>query len=163
MDNTIDSIFSELKKFSSEIVQLAEPISDNRIDNFEIRNNLKLPEDYKKFMLISNGLSALSNELLVFLGNDEIYSMEYVYKRYVQHLPKKYLPICPDGAGNYYCLNLFDDTNIHYSCEVIFWQHDYLYSKDDLPEVSNESFLDFIKEVFIDWTLEDYNYNGKQK
>jgi len=68
------------------------------------------------------------------------------------------VPFSPDGGGNHYC---FDTRTINEnSCNVVFWQHDYPYSEDDPPEVTNTSFTEWMKEVVIDWTLEDYDYDG---
>lgn len=46
---------------------------------------------------------------------------------------------------------------------MVFWQHDYPYAENDLPEVTNASFSEWMKEVVIDWKLEDYNYDGSEK
>ena len=48
-------------------------------------------------------------------------------------------------------------------CPIVFWQWDYLYEDIKEVETCNSSFLDWIQEVVIDWTLEDYNYDGSEK
>ena len=55
------------------------------------------------------------------------------------------IPLSPDGGGNHYCF----DTRIinNNSCNVVFWQHDYAYTVDDAPEVTNPSFTEWIKQV----------------
>jgi hypothetical protein len=71
------------------------------------------------------------------------------------------VPFSPDGFGNHYCFDTRTTNNN--LCNVLFWQHNYPYSEDDPPEVTNGSFAEWLKEVAIDWTLEDHDYNGNKK
>ena len=64
-------------------------------------------------------------------------------------------------GDNHYC---FDSTTCdEQSCKIIFWQHDIYYSNEDPPEVANNSLAEWVKEVLIDWTLEEYDYNGAER
>lgn len=157
----IESIIKELQKFSTDLVQFGDPISDNRIENFEKNNKLKLPEEFKTFMKITNGLSAYGQELVRFSNEKNASSIEYLYETIKLFLPEQLVPISPDGAGNYYCLDLSKSTGD--TCPVAFWQANYKYTKNDQPDIDNNTFLDFIQEWFIDSTLEHYHYNGKRK
>ena len=93
--------------------------------------------------------------------------MESVYVR--EHFKVKvpqydYLvPFSPDGQGNFYCFNTKNLTDNGDSCPIVFWVSNYIYSKDDQPEIVNNSFVDWVNEVVIGWTLEDYDYDGKLK
>ncbi len=70
------------------------------------------------------------------------------------------VPFSPDGGGNYYC---FDTSKLsNDSCIIVFWESNYQYTSDDMPDIVNESFSDWIKQVVIDWTLEDYDYNENE-
>ena len=39
----------------------------------------------------------------------------------------------------------------------------YEYNGNDTPEETHECLSDFINECIINWTLEDYNYDGSKK
>lgn len=90
------------------------------------------------------------------------YSLEecYLFEHYEveNEMPLYLVPFSPDGGGNHYCFDtkLVDAT----SCPIVFWQHDFSYSEESPPEIVNTSLTAWIKEVMIDWTLEDYNYDG---
>ncbi len=49
------------------------------------------------------------------------------------------------------------------ACPVVFWQHDFIYRNTGEAEECNDSFINWIKEVMIEWTLEEYNYDGTGK
>lgn len=159
--HSIENIIKELEKFSIDLVQFGDPISDNRIENFENINNLHLPEEFKIFMTITNGLTAYGQELNRFSSEKKAFSIEFLYENLKQYLPKQFVPISPDGAGNYYCLDLSKQNGD--TCPVAFWQANYPYTENDQPDIDNDTFLDFIQEWFIDATLEHYHYNGKRK
>ena len=76
-------------------------------------------------------------------------------------MPIELIPFAPDGYGNHYCFNT--KAIAGESCEIVFWQHDYTYNEFDLPEVINSSFAEWLKEVVINWTLEDYGYDGERR
>jgi hypothetical protein len=48
-------------------------------------------------------------------------------------------------------------------CPIVFWVSNYIYTNEDQPEIVNESFIEFLKEVFIDWVLESFDYDGESK
>lgn len=73
------------------------------------------------------------------------------------------VPFSPDGQGNFYCFNTRDLTEKGDSCSVIFWVSNYIYGEVDQPEIVNSSFVDWVNEVAIGWTLEDYDYDGMMK
>lgn len=76
-------------------------------------------------------------------------------------MPAEFLPFSPDGYGNHYCFNLSKLKDG--ICPVVFWQHDANYDDINNVEECNSSFLGWIQEVMIDWTLEDTNYDGSDK
>lgn len=73
-------------------------------------------------------------------------------------MPLEFLPFSSDGRGNHYCLDLSRLKGG--SCPVIFWQWDFQYPNIEAVETCNESFYDWLDEVMIGWTLEEYNYDG---
>lgn len=163
--NNIEELVQQLELFSTELIELRQPISEEEIAKFEDKFDLKLPIDYKTFLKLHNGLSLVG---LVIYGIDSKsvqFSLEssYVFEHYEvdNPMPEYLVPFSPDGAGNHYC---FDLRACKFgSSEILFWQHDLIYDNDNKPELVNKSFADWMKEVVIDWTLEDYDYSGKRQ
>jgi cell wall assembly regulator SMI1 len=162
--NILD-IIEELEKFSRDILSLNTSVKQGEILRFEEKYNLKLPLDYKTLINKYNGISLYGVSVYGINEGNNSYSLEecYSFEHYEveNKMPLYLIPFSPDGGGNHYC---FDSRkNDKDSCPIIFWQHDYPYSDEDLPEVTNTNFVDWVKEVMIDWTLEDYNYDGTEK
>lgn len=162
---TIEELVQQLKLFSSDLIELQLPIGEAKIVEFEESFDLQLPIDYKAFIKLHNGLSLVG---LTIYGLDNAsgnFSLEksYAFEHYEvdRPMPKYLVPFSPDGTGNHYCFDLRACTLE--SCEIIFWQHDLIYDDEDEPEVVNSSFTDWVKEVVIEWTLEDYDYSCKRK
>ena len=158
-----DNILNQLNKFSDNILFLGDPITDNRLIEFERKVGFELPIDFKYILSIHNGFSLSGTEVL---GLDKRFrgsSLENIYD--FEHLevsnpmPKEFLPFSPDGAGNHYCLDL--SRLVNYLCPVIFWQHNTLYSAKDDIETCNNNFIEWIREVMINWFLEENNYDVK--
>ena len=153
-----------IKQFSDEILQLGEPIIDNRLEIFENQICFILPDDYKYILKKYNGLSVLGTEVLgldkKFMGNsmDSVYNFEH--NEVFNKMPIEFMPFSPDGRGNFYCLNLSKLENG--VCPIIFWQHDFEYKSKEDVETCNINFMEWVKEVLIDWTLEEYNYDGSE-
>jgi len=125
----------------------------------------KLPKDYKYFIKNHNGFSLSATEVYG-MGNqfkdgslDKIYNFEH---NVVENpMPKYFLPFSPDGYGNHYCIDLSRIENG--ICPIVFWQHDCNYENISEVETCNISFVEWINEVMIEWTLEGYNYDGTEK
>lgn len=156
----VAKVLMHLKKFSSEILDLAPPLRDSRlIGEFENKYKLRLPNDYKWFVSMHDGLSLMGDDVYGFSGDENIltaYDFEHFCVQYP--MPEYLVPFSPDGRGNFYCF----DTRFHSneSCLIVFWTSNYEYTEDDQPEITNRSFTDWIDEVLISWTLETYDYNG---
>ncbi|MGK6353563.1 SMI1/KNR4 family protein [Parapedobacter sp. DT-150] len=160
------NVLNELYRFSSSIIHLGTSVKDDRLELFEKEIGYTLPKDFKYILSKHNGISLLGTEVLgidlSFKGGslDEVYKFEHFN---VEHkMPLEFLPFSPDGRGNHYCLNLakIDGRGV---CPVVFWQWDYNYTGVEEVEESNESFLEWINEVMIEWKLEDYDYDGNEK
>ncbi len=146
-----DNILNELCKFSDTTLFLGDPISDNRLLEFESKIGFELPVDFKYILSIHNSFSLSGTEVF---GVDKRFggsSLENVYD--LEHLEvdnpllKEFLPFSPDGFGNHYCLDLSRLDN--YLCPVVFWQHDYIYVDKDDVETCSTSFIEWVKEVMI--------------
>jgi hypothetical protein len=160
----MEKLINELLKFSDDILEVGSNIDDNRIEDFEKLNNLKLPNDFKQFIKKVNGFSLMGTEVYGFdmtksESLEKVYHFEHFEVIYPQYL---YLvPFSPDGRGNFYCLDTSKLSND--SCPIVFWVSNYEYTESDTPETTHKSFLDWVQEIAIDWILEDYNYDGSEK
>ena len=105
----MDEVITELKKFTSRVSTKHDPVDPALIGRFESRFGLKLPEDYKYLLGITNGFSVMGNEVLGM--TDESYSYDlfkvYQFEHYEVIVPQyEYLiPFSPDGFGNFYCFD----------------------------------------------------------
>jgi hypothetical protein len=158
----IKSAIIELTKFSGQLFDHGEPIQEKEIWTFEERHKFRLPEDFKTMLRMFNGVALGGTEVY---GISVGYSLEecYEFEHYEvgNQMPVYLVPFSPDGAGNHYCFDTRKKNKD--SCLIVFWQHDYSYSDADTPEVTNDSFADWIKKEMIDWTLEYYDYEGNEK
>lgn len=159
----ISEVFEELQKFSSNLYELYPPIEKETIISFEKKHNVTLPNDYKLFLSKTNGIDFMGSVVFGIFDDSVFKSLggAYLFEHFEvgNPMPSNLIPFSPDGAGNHYCF----ESNDNRAGKIIFWQHDYLYTENDSPEVVNESFADWMKEVVIDWTLEDYDYSGNKK
>jgi len=161
----ISDVFEEVQKFSPTLYQLHEAVDGDKIDSFEQRYKISLPNDYKLFLSKTNGIDFMG--VVVYgINDDTIFnSMDgsYIFEHYEagNPMPFNLIPFSPDGAGNHYCFDSNSCTNE--SSKIIFWQHDLSYDLNNPPEVVNESFAEWVKEVVINWTLEEYDYNGNRR
>ena len=160
-----NGILEELYKFSDDMVYLGPAVSDNSLLRFETQIGFSLPEDFRFIISKHNGISLAGiavcglDKALQGSSLDEIYKFEH--EGAGSKMPNSFLPFSPDGAGNHYCLDL--STLVDGRCNVVFWQHDQQYENTDQVEVCNNNFCDWLQEVMIGWTLEDYNFNGSTR
>ncbi|MDO3627113.1 SMI1/KNR4 family protein [Mucilaginibacter sp. BT774] len=160
-----DKLIAEFSKFSRDMLYLGPAINDNRMELFEKEIGFELPFDFKYIMTKHNGLSLDGTEVygidkkLRGSSLDEIYNSEHVDAD--NKMQVGFLPFSPDGYGNHYCLDLL--ASKEGICPIVFWQHDCNYENNDEVERCNDSFINWVKEVMIEWTLEDYNYDGSEK
>ena len=165
MEKEIESIYNELLKFSDSILELKDAITDSRIQEFEEIIGYKFPTDFVYFLRMHNGFSLHATEVLG-IGKDFGYnSLDKIYEfersEVENPMPNYFLPFSPDGYGNHYCMDVsrMEDE----LCPIVFWQHDYNYENLEDVETCNINFAAWINEVMIEWTLEDYNYDGSEK
>ena len=161
-----DLIITELHKFDTSIISLGPPINDKRLEIFERGIGFEFPLDFKYIIKRHNRIALPGIEIygldkeLRGSSLDEVY--QYEHKKEVYNaMPKEFLPFSPDGRGNHYCLNL--SKLLKGVCPVVFWQHDFIYENIEKVEECNDDLIAWIKEEMIEWTLEDYNYDGTEK
>jgi hypothetical protein len=161
-----DLVIADLKKFDKGITYLGQKINDDRLEVFEKQIRFQLPLDFIYILKKHNGISLAGIEIygldkkLRGSSLDEVYEFEHKEKIY-NPMPKYFLPFSPDGRGNHYCLNL--SKLVDGICPVVFWQHNFIYNTFDDVEECNNDFMSWIKEIMIESTLEDYNYDGTEK
>ncbi len=161
-----DLLIAELYKFDTSIIYLGPAINDERLEIFEKEVGLEFPSDFKYIIKRHNGISLTGTEIyglekeLRGSSLDELYRYEHQEEIY-NAMPNEFLPFSPDGRGNHYCLNL--SKLINGICPVVFWQHDFIYKNIEEVEECNDNFISWIKEVMIEWTLQEYNYDGTEK
>lgn len=162
---TIEELIQQLRLFSRELINLQPPADEVEILKFEEKFGFQLPKDYKTFLKVHNGLSLMGVTIYGVDSGSLSFSLEksYLFEHdEVDHpMPEYFIPFSPDGSGNHYCFDL-RTCNLE-SCEIVFWQHDFIYNDEDKPEVVYSNFADWVEEVVINWTLEDYDYNGNSK
>ncbi|MBF8964312.1 SMI1/KNR4 family protein [Pontibacter sp. FD36] len=152
-----DKVLENLHQFSNGLLDLGEPIKDNRLREFENQIGFQLPHDFSYILTKHNYISLAGTEVLGIGSEFKEESLDKVYL--FEHdgvgnpMPKEFLPFSPDGRGNHYCLDLSRMENS--LCPVVFWQHDYTYSRKEEVETCNENFIDWVEEVMIEWTQED--------
>lgn len=157
-----EQIINELLKFDSSLRELGGSVSDNRFEKLEEQINFKLPKSFKSLLKQFNGISLYGesinglDEKFMDASLDRLYHFEHF--EVGNPMPLEFFPFSPDGAGNHYCFDLSTVED-----KVYFWQHDIEYENKDDVELCNNSFYEWIQEALIDWTLEDYNYDGSEK
>ncbi|MCP2045213.1 SMI1/KNR4 family protein [Pontibacter sp. HSC-36F09] len=159
IEQQCEKVLGSLYQFSKNLLDLGELIPDNRLSEFENQIGFKLPFDFSYILTKYNYFSLAGTEVLGIGIEFKEESLDKVYR--FEHdgagntMPKEFLPFSPDGRGNYYCLDLSRMENS--LCPVVFWQHDFTYSKKEEVETCNEKFIDWVEEVMIEWTLEDFD------
>lgn len=136
-------------------------LSIEEIEQFEIENGVKLTAKYKGFLLQWNGgypelsIFNISDELgksvlNVFNGIGDMYdNLEKVIDIYEFRLPKSFIPIADDSAGNVICLGIEEP----YYEKIFFWDHEQ--EPEDPDDMSNMYFLANDIDEFLDNLYED--------
>lgn len=98
----IAEVVKELFLFSDHILEVNNPASGIDIVNFEERFKIKLPQDYKDLLNVTNGFSLMGTTVY---GVEQPYSSSLfaIYKREHEEVNNPmfdYLvPFSPDGGG----------------------------------------------------------------
>ena len=111
----MDEAIAELKKFTSRVSIWHDPVDLALIGRFESRFGLKLPEDYKYLLGITDGFAVMGDIVYGMTDKsycDNLFSL-YHREHYEVIVPQyEYLiPFSPDGFGNFYCFDTRVKTN----------------------------------------------------
>lgn len=105
------------------------PVSIERIGRFENVLGARLPEDYRRFLLETNGGRPEQNVLpdenvgvdrFFSLGSEE-HSLDAVYADHRERIPSGFLPIAGWADGNLFCLSLQEQP----PGAVYVWDHEF--------------------------------------
>jgi len=162
----LEAIINEFIKFDNSVFEKYLPTDENSIVNLENRINNRLPLDFKSFLLITNGALINCHELY---GIDNTNKNRDLFDNFIfetseagNAMPNYYLPIYPDGMGNHNCLDLSSLSSDRTKCNVIFWQHDRQYSKNEKPDIDAGSFIQFLENMLKE-LIKYYNWDGTEK
>jgi hypothetical protein len=144
----------------TKIISPYRKLTLNDIEEFERRNNVILPNKYKRFMLENNGgkpephIFKISDEqgesgVTSFYTIDDgprYDQLERYIDIYIDRLPRGFIPIGDDPGGNLICLGI----NEEFHDRVYFWDHE-----EENGDMSNMYFLannifDFINDLYDD-------------
>lgn len=163
----MDEVIAELQKFTSRVLKWNEPVDPVLIERFESKFNVRLPEDYKYLLSITNGFSLMGDGVLGLIDKEKNYDLFMCYQiEHFEVIVPQYsylIPFSPDGGGNFYCLDTHVQTNGGNSNRIVFWYSNYEYSESDPPEITHQSLADYIKNCIIAFTLKYYDYNGDER
>ena len=156
----VTKLIEELQKYDGSVVSFGKGALEREIKETEMCIGLTLPDQYKEFVRMHNGLEFMC-EYILRVGNNvqpSAFSMNevYFYEHFESHnpMPIHLIPFSPDGYGNHYCFDMLNNG------VVVFWQHDLDYNNKQ-PEVVYQSMVEMIRDVFINWS--DVNYDGTSK
>jgi hypothetical protein len=154
--NNLIDVLNILYKIPGKYITFNKPATEDSILSFEKKRQVLLPDDYKLLLKHCNGFNLLGAVILGVPSEDETcFSIDDAFQ--IEHfqvrnpMPLHLIPFSPDGGGNYYCFDIRND-------KIVFWDSEYDYS-NDIPEVVYNTLADMIREVCIEWSLEDLDIN----
>ncbi len=139
-----------------------EPISEREIVDLESKCRIKLPVDYRDFLLKYNGGRPEPNcfdfkntddgsDVKLFYGFRKNY--EYNLGKQIElrqnRLPIDLFPIAEDSGGNVICIGIRGE----YSGKIYFWDHELEADAGEVPDFSNitliaDSFQEFLDGLY---------------
>lgn len=136
---------AEEKKVKRDDVNLInKELTEEDLVHFELSIGLKLPEEYRYFLLLNNGGEPETNEFDIpnqnnscgvnkFLGVNEIKNEKI---NLGSRLVESALPIAYAECGNLVCITLGEKNG-----EIYFWDHELEANNNELPSWKNMFFL----------------------
>ncbi len=145
----LTEIIEEFKKYDASVIKLYHPAEEKDIYELENIIKYKLPDEFKKFLMITNG-AEIDHQPVYGIhknkpGTDLYSNFKCETEEAGNPMYNYLLPIMPDGMGNHNCLDLKSLSDDGMTCSVIFWQHDRLYDDDSKPDIDASTFTDFLE------------------
>lgn len=133
------------------------PTTAKEIDNFFSAYNLKVPYDYKQFLLLHNGarLFVSPGGGFELFGLDEIYKL-YIEYDYINIIPEGWFPIGTDN-GDMLFINSTKYTNSR-ECGYLFWTE--MLFVDDALEL-DLSFERWLEKFIITNGVQFWNWKSE--
>lgn len=152
----IEAVSQKLMEFPDRVLDRGTPITDNRVEAFEHAIGFTLTDEFK-FLVKRHNPASVSGTGIFGFGQEfggsafeKMYTM--VTATYQDFIPKTVVPFSPDGAGNYYCLDL--SRRQGETCPVVFYQLNFLYENLEDIETCHPSFAAWVSDVMIGWNQE---------
>ena len=139
-----------------KIYSNSKRLDENTLSLFEKNINIKLPHQYRAFLLEYNGgypepdgFKFAQDESFIdqflSIGNGEHSNLESYIKTYKGRLPSDLLPIAHDPGGNLICIGIKNDV----AGKVFYWDHEFE-SDEEAPDYSNVHIIAHDFNHFID-------------
>lgn len=128
------------------------PLSKEQIEVVEKRMGIRLPDDYKEFLMQFNGGqpepatfdftgvdgcendSVVNNFLSIHDGKEDNFEIDYFFYTKNKRIPDNVAPIARDPAGNLICICLSGSNR----GKIYFWDHELEFEK---PGPSNLAYI----------------------
>lgn len=131
-------------------------LSENELIDFEKENSIKLPEDYRLFLLEFNGGAPNPNRVknpdtivsyLLGMHNQDYFASLYKHiDMFKRRLPLSTFPIATDPFGNLFIMSVHPDVYGY----IYFWDHEGEPEYQDGNYVDNCYFVAYSFNEFID-------------
>ncbi|MBK9202300.1 MAG: SMI1/KNR4 family protein [Candidatus Obscuribacter sp.] len=125
-------------------------LEESELSQYERQLGLKLPQQYRNFLLEFNGGSPrpsrftfkdcdTGSQVLSFFGFGSFYDVLEELETYGGRLPKRFFPIAAESGGNLLCISLSGED----SGNIYFWDHELEaeLSKGQTPDSVNNTTL----------------------
>ncbi|MBP3041173.1 SMI1/KNR4 family protein [Bacillaceae bacterium Marseille-Q3522] len=138
-----------------------KPLISEDIKLFENEYGIKLPDDYKKFLLLNNGGKPVKRRfktadgtittsiMLFFPLSDETESnLRSLYNKYKLRkiVPSNLMPIGIDPADSLICLEIGENDKVYF-CDMDYFEEDNELKEEYIKLVS-ENFLTFLNSLY---------------
>lgn len=127
-------------------------LTESDLAAFEERLHIKLPQDYRNFLLVNNGgkprlkTFPIQNnpsdthayiEYFLCICEDDIYDLSIWIRRYRHRVPMQMIPIAIDPGGNLICLTISGEN----PNKLYFWDHENEVEQGSQPWDKNLYFI----------------------
>lgn len=157
----MNKLKQELLKITPDMVEIGDPILDDRIEKVEEILGYEFPPVFKSTFKEMNEFSLHGTEVYGFGPMEGKYTLNHLYN--AEHfevgnpMPAHVFPFSPDGGGNHYCIDLSSEN----PDQVLFWVHDLELTDEDQLGVDHANIQEWFQEVIDDF-LEYYDYEGNE-